>query len=80
MEKQQFESLKSSAKFVGKGNSYETGLHQFLSEQGGNLSKNELLTIALELCYASHTYMEPSAHNRFNDAVLKELEDRLIED
>lgn len=78
MDKQQFKAMKNSAKVIGKGNSYETGLHKFLSENGHNLTKDDLLTIAIELCYASHTYMEPREHNRFNDSVLKELENRLI--
>lgn len=79
MEKQQFETMKDSAKFVGEGNVYQTGLHQYLTEDGHNLSKNDLLTIAIELCYASHVYLEPEVHNRFNDGVLKELEERLLD-
>ena len=79
MEKQQFEEMKSSAKFVGEGNVYQTGLFQYLTENGHKLSKNDLLTIAIELCYASHNYMDSDTHNRFNDSVLEELEERLLD-
>ena len=79
MRKQQFETMKSSAQFLGEGNVYETGLHQYLTEDGHNLSKSDLLTIAIELCYASHLYMEPEQHNRFNAGVLTELKERLVD-
>lgn len=79
MKKQQFEEMKNSAKFVGEGNVYQTGLYKYLTEDGHKISKNDLLTIAIELCYASHNYMNADTHNRFNDGVLEELEERLLD-